>query len=240
MVTTHSEEEWRLLARSATRAAATTAARSSTAAWLQLPARRHPARRSGSASSRRSTRSSRAALPTWRRDTAELLARNRWRRLPCADDADHERSWFVYVVLLPDNERGSGLSRTSSGRASASTATCRRPPQPYMRERYGFREGLCPVSRDASSRSLRRRSSRRSSPTRRNGSRALRPRPLMEPTRSLRAEPFATKDGSTIRELHDTAVQSLAEATLEPARRRSGTTTPRARGSTSSSKAAAG
>jgi mannose-6-phosphate isomerase-like protein (cupin superfamily) len=30
------------------------------------------------------------------------------------------------------------------------------------------------------------------------------------------AEPFATKDGSTIRELHHTAAQSLAEATLEP------------------------
>jgi quercetin dioxygenase-like cupin family protein len=29
-------------------------------------------------------------------------------------------------------------------------------------------------------------------------------------------EPFATKDGSTIRELHHTAVQSLAEASLEP------------------------
>jgi len=28
-------------------------------------------------------------------------------------------------------------------------------------------------------------------------------------------EPFMTKDGSTIRELHHTAVQSLAEATLE-------------------------
>jgi len=31
-----------------------------------------------------------------------------------------------------------------------------------------------------------------------------------------RAEPFATKDGSTIRELHRTSTQSLAEATLEP------------------------
>jgi mannose-6-phosphate isomerase-like protein (cupin superfamily) len=30
------------------------------------------------------------------------------------------------------------------------------------------------------------------------------------------AEPFTTKDGSTIRELHHTAAQSLAEATLEP------------------------
>jgi mannose-6-phosphate isomerase-like protein (cupin superfamily) len=31
-----------------------------------------------------------------------------------------------------------------------------------------------------------------------------------------RVEPFVTKDGSTIRELHHTDVQSLAEATLEP------------------------
>ena len=30
------------------------------------------------------------------------------------------------------------------------------------------------------------------------------------------AVPFTTKDGSTIRELHHTPVQSLAEATLEP------------------------
>jgi quercetin dioxygenase-like cupin family protein len=33
------------------------------------------------------------------------------------------------------------------------------------------------------------------------------------------AEPFTTKDGSTIRELHHTAVQSLAEATLEAGQR---------------------
>ena len=29
-------------------------------------------------------------------------------------------------------------------------------------------------------------------------------------------KPFTTKDGSTIRELHHTSAQSLAEATLEP------------------------
>jgi mannose-6-phosphate isomerase-like protein (cupin superfamily) len=35
--------------------------------------------------------------------------------------------------------------------------------------------------------------------------------------RSLkRVEPFTTKDGSSIRELHHTDAQSLAEATLEP------------------------
>ena len=36
------------------------------------------------------------------------------------------------------------------------------------------------------------------------------------------AEPFTTKDGSTIRELHHTDAQSLAEATLETGQ---GTTT---------------
>jgi quercetin dioxygenase-like cupin family protein len=33
------------------------------------------------------------------------------------------------------------------------------------------------------------------------------------------AEPFTTKDGSTIRELHHTTAQSLAEASLEPGQR---------------------
>ncbi|HEY2373165.1 MAG TPA: cupin domain-containing protein [Gaiellaceae bacterium] len=38
----------------------------------------------------------------------------------------------------------------------------------------------------------------------------------MDVTHIDKAEPFVTKDGSTIRELHHTAEQSLAEATLEP------------------------
>ena len=38
----------------------------------------------------------------------------------------------------------------------------------------------------------------------------------MEITQLEKTEPFVTKDGSTIRELHHTAEQSLAEATLEP------------------------
>jgi mannose-6-phosphate isomerase-like protein (cupin superfamily) len=38
----------------------------------------------------------------------------------------------------------------------------------------------------------------------------------MDVTSPDTVEPFATKDGSTIRELHHTAAQSLAEATLEP------------------------
>jgi mannose-6-phosphate isomerase-like protein (cupin superfamily) len=38
----------------------------------------------------------------------------------------------------------------------------------------------------------------------------------MDVTSLAKVEHFVTKDGSTIRELHHTAVQSLAEATLEP------------------------
>jgi mannose-6-phosphate isomerase-like protein (cupin superfamily) len=38
----------------------------------------------------------------------------------------------------------------------------------------------------------------------------------MKVTHLDKTEPFVTKDGSTIRELHHTAEQSLAEATLEP------------------------
>jgi perosamine synthetase len=75
--------------------------------------------------------------------------------LPCPDDTDHRRSWFVYVVLLPDNEtrervigvferKGIGYNRYLPSIHL----------QPYLRERYGFREGLCPVSEDVSSRSL--------------------------------------------------------------------------------------
>src|SRR5581483_424098 len=45
----------------------------------------------------------------------------------CPDDADHRRSWFVYVVRLPDRD---------------------------TRERYGFREGMCPVSEETSERTL--------------------------------------------------------------------------------------
>jgi perosamine synthetase len=75
--------------------------------------------------------------------------------LPCVDDAEHRRSWFVYVVLLPD-----------SGARDRVIATFEREGigynrylpsihlQPYMRERFGFGEGLCPVAEDVSSRSL--------------------------------------------------------------------------------------
>ena len=44
----------------------------------------------------------------------------------CADDADHERSWFVYVVSSLTRDRRERVIAPSSASRSASTATCRR------------------------------------------------------------------------------------------------------------------
>jgi perosamine synthetase len=75
--------------------------------------------------------------------------------LPLADDADHERSWFVYVVALPDNRTREHVIATFEREGVGFN---RYLPsihlQPYMRETYGFREGMCPVSEDRSSRTL--------------------------------------------------------------------------------------
>ncbi len=75
--------------------------------------------------------------------------------LPCADDADHVRSWFVYVVALPDND---ARERVIAHFEREGIGFNRYLPsihlQPYMRERYGFREGMFPVSEELSSRTL--------------------------------------------------------------------------------------
>jgi perosamine synthetase len=85
----------------------------------------------------------------------ELLAGMDGVELPCADDEDHTRSWFVYVVKLPDN---AARERVIAHFERESIGFNRYLPsihlQPYMRERYGFSEGLCPVSEDVSSRTL--------------------------------------------------------------------------------------
>jgi dTDP-4-amino-4,6-dideoxygalactose transaminase len=71
------------------------------------------------------------------------------------DDADHRRSWFVYVVALPD---GADRARVMAELRVQGIGTAEYVPcvhlQPYMREAYGFREGMCPVAEDFASRSL--------------------------------------------------------------------------------------
>jgi perosamine synthetase len=75
--------------------------------------------------------------------------------LPCPDDSDHHRSWFVYVVLLSDS---AARERAIAAFEREGIGYNRYLPsihlQPYMRERFGFEEGLCPVAEDVSSRSL--------------------------------------------------------------------------------------
>jgi perosamine synthetase len=75
--------------------------------------------------------------------------------LPCADDPDHHRSWFVYVVLFRDSAT---RERVIAAFEREGIGYNRYLPsihlQPYMRERFGFGEGLCPVAEDVSSRSL--------------------------------------------------------------------------------------
>ena len=85
----------------------------------------------------------------------ELLAGLDGLELPCADDPDHRRSWFVYVVALPSDVDREVVVADLENRG---VQTARYLPcihlQPYMQERYGFRVGLCPVAEDASARTL--------------------------------------------------------------------------------------
>jgi perosamine synthetase len=75
--------------------------------------------------------------------------------LPLADDDDHVRSWFVYVVKLPAGVRRDDVMARLS---DLGVATAPYLPsihlQAYMRELYGFREGMLPVSEDCSARTM--------------------------------------------------------------------------------------
>ena len=74
---------------------------------------------------------------------------------PPPDDADHVRSWFVYVVKLPAGVDRDGVMARLAGDGIASAPYL--PSihlQSYMRERYGFGEGMLPVSEDCSARTI--------------------------------------------------------------------------------------
>jgi dTDP-4-amino-4,6-dideoxygalactose transaminase len=74
---------------------------------------------------------------------------------PLADDDDHVRSWFVYVVELDRGiDRDAVLERLAAEGIEAGHYVPCVHLQPYMRERYGYTEGLCPVAEDTASRTL--------------------------------------------------------------------------------------
>jgi perosamine synthetase len=85
----------------------------------------------------------------------ELLAGVDGVEPPLADDSDHKRSWFVYVVKLAEGvDREAVLQSLADQGIEAGLYVPAVHLQPYMRERYGFAEGTCPVAEDACSRTL--------------------------------------------------------------------------------------
>jgi perosamine synthetase len=86
---------------------------------------------------------------------SELLADVDGLETPLADDADHVRSWFVYVVkLAPGVDRERVIAELERQGIASSRYLPSIHLQAYMRDTYGFREGLCPVSEDLSQRTL--------------------------------------------------------------------------------------
>jgi perosamine synthetase len=74
---------------------------------------------------------------------------------PLADDADHVRSWFVYVVKLAGGiDRDGVIARLGADGVASKPYLPSIHLQPYYRERFGYREGMLPVSEDASARTL--------------------------------------------------------------------------------------
>jgi perosamine synthetase len=74
---------------------------------------------------------------------------------PLADDGDHVRSWFVYVVKLPAGvDRNAVMARLDADGIATAPYLPSIHLQSYMRERYGFSEGMLPVSEDCSARTM--------------------------------------------------------------------------------------
>jgi len=85
----------------------------------------------------------------------ELLADVDGVEVPLADDADHKRSWFVYVVKVAEGvDRDAVVQSLSAQGIEAGLYVPAVHLQPYMRDRYGFAEGMCPVAEDACSRTF--------------------------------------------------------------------------------------
>jgi perosamine synthetase len=85
----------------------------------------------------------------------ELLADVDGVELAPPDDDDHRRSWFVYVLrLAPGLDRARVMEQMRErGVDVAEYMPCIHLLS-YMRERFGFSEGLCPVAEEISSRTL--------------------------------------------------------------------------------------
>jgi dTDP-4-amino-4,6-dideoxygalactose transaminase len=154
MVTTHSESEWRLLR------SLRNQGRADSGGWLEharlgFNYRLDDVRAAIGLGQLEKLDAILAARATVAARYTELLGSIPDLELPLADDDDHERSWFVYVVGLPSSaDREAVVARL----ADRGVQTARYLPcihlQPYMQQRFGYRVGLCPVAEEMSSRTL--------------------------------------------------------------------------------------
>ncbi len=154
MVTTHSEDEWRLLR------SLRNQGRADSGGWLEharlgFNYRIDDVRAAiglGQLEKLDEILERRAAVAA---RYTELLTGVDGLELPCPDDDVHERSWFVYVVTLPSGADREAVIEALDARG---VQTARYLPcihlQSYMQERYGFRAGLCPIAEDLSARTL--------------------------------------------------------------------------------------
>jgi perosamine synthetase len=154
IVTTHSEEEWRLLR------SLRNQGRADSGGWLDHPRLGFNYRLDDVRAAIGVAQLGKLDEILERRSTVadrytRLLADVPGLGLPCLDDADHLRSWFVYVVALP---HGVDREPVIEALRERGIQTARYLPcihlQSYMRERYGFHEGMCPVAEAASTRTL--------------------------------------------------------------------------------------
>jgi perosamine synthetase len=75
--------------------------------------------------------------------------------LPCEDSGSERRSWFVFVVQVPDEADRDGLIASLAQQGVASKAYL--PVihlQPFYRERFGYKGGEFPVAERVAARSL--------------------------------------------------------------------------------------
>jgi perosamine synthetase len=154
MVTTHSESEWRLLR------SLRNQGRADSGGWLEharlgFNYRIDDVRAAiglGQLEKLDDILAGRAAVAA---RYSALLASVPGLELPCEDDGDHERSWFVYVVTLPHAADREAViaSLTERGVQTARYLPCIHL-QPYMQDRFGYRVGLCPVAEELASRTL--------------------------------------------------------------------------------------
>ncbi|HEX2497062.1 MAG TPA: DegT/DnrJ/EryC1/StrS family aminotransferase [Gaiellaceae bacterium] len=72
-----------------------------------------------------------------------------------ADDADHRRSWFVYVLALaPELDRARVMAEMRDRGVDVAEYVPCIHLQTYMRDQFGFGEGLCPVAEGIAARTI--------------------------------------------------------------------------------------